>query len=268
MFPMGSSLSRERESRLKDAFLHPINVAYLALLAIATLTEAHSVQDIVGPGLVAEVLYLTIATKIGWPRRRRRDAAQADVQAAEQVSAEDQLLAQIGGFERQRYLRLKHVRDGINQSLTPDRAKLAADELSKLDMLLHSFLQMLADVERYRRHADRLAEDDLAGKLERARRSLAAATDPELRSAHSKNLEILEKRLQEVGRFRRAIECMETQLEVIENAFSYISDKFVAMRPPQEIASDLDPLLANVESTARVAADLAPAVYRAEGMSR
>jgi len=247
---------------VKAAFLHPLNIAALLGIGAAWAFGAH-VEPGAAPMVLKhaplfyllEVPYLVYVPKMRW-FRARVDAAQR--LKREPLDEIESLAAQVTGFDRQRYLRLRHIRDSIHQNVPPENARIVSDELAKLDRLLCSFLRMLVNVNRYRKHLERLEEDEIDAKLERARRAVQTDVDPELKSMHEKNLEILEKRKSEIGRFRRSVDRMETQLEMIENTFSYVADKFVAMCPPEEISSDLDALISNVESTEAVVAELAP----------
>ncbi|MGQ9523944.1 MAG: hypothetical protein ACUVTZ_03795, partial [Armatimonadota bacterium] len=154
------------------------------------------------------------------------------------------------------------------QSVDPSHAAIVASELQKLDRLLDSFLRLLATATKYRKHLEKLEEDDIRARVERARNSLETSSDPELRAMQRQNLQILQKRLQEVGRFRVASDRVETQLEMIENTFAYVADKFVSMCPPEEVSGDLDALIANVERTEAVVAELAQAIRRSETNAR
>ncbi|MGC8832657.1 MAG: hypothetical protein ACP5R4_01280 [Armatimonadota bacterium] len=247
---------------VKAAFLHPLNIAALLGVGAASIFGTHASLGAASMVLkhapllfLLEVPYLVYVPRMRWFRARVDAAQRRERGLSEDIES---LVAQITGFDRQRYLRLRHIRDSIHQSVPPENSRIVSDELAKLDRLLYSFLRMLVNANRYRKHLERLEEDEIDAKLERARRAVQSAADPELRSMHEKNLEILEKRRAEIGRFRRSVDRMETQLEMIENTFSYVADKFVAMCPPEEISSDLDALISNVESTEAVVAELAP----------
>lgn len=250
----------------KAALLHPLNLTALVAVGISAVLMPDPEHTLAGAATL-EAFYLLWVPKCRW-FRAKVDAARSVQPLPASEETENALLQQIDGFNRQRYLRLRHIRDSIRQSVDPSHAAIVASELHKLDRLLRSFLHLLVNASRYRRHLEKLEEDDIRAKVERARRALETSSDPELRAMQMQNLEILQKRLQEVSRFRIASDRVETQLEMIENTFSYVADKFVAMCPPEEVSSDLDTLIANVERTEAVVAELAPVMRRMEESAR
>ena len=251
---------------LRAALFHPLHLTALATVALTAVVVPDPGHTLAGAALL-EALYLLWVPRSRW-FRARVDAARRlqSLPASEEDEAD--LLQQIDGFNRQRYLRLRHMRDSIRQSVGPSHAAIVASELQKLDRLLDSFLRLLANATRYRKHLEKLEEDDIRAKVDRATRALETSSDPELRAMQMQNLDILRRRLQEVGRFRVASDRVETQLEMIENTFAYVADKFVAMCPPEEVSSDLDALIANVERTEAVVAELAPVIRRLEESAR
>lgn len=131
-------------------------------------------------------------------------------------------------------------------------SELLRGEISKLDRLVDSFIDMASTTARYREYLER--ED--VGEIER----LAKSYERESQGAQSpgrdlakKNLAICMSRIARLRDIKEFIERAAGQLELIENSFGLLADQIVSMRSPGELSGQLDDLIDGVEAVRQTA---------------
>ena len=141
---------------------------------------------------------------------------------------------------------------GENPAFTVD---LLRGELTKLEQLVHSFIEMSATCTRY---LDYLRTIDLDGIEKDIRRYThlvdnAPDDDKERRAIALKNLGVLQARKAKVAEIRQYLVTVRGQQDLIENTFKLLADQIVTMRSPQELSGQLDELMDGVEAVKQTA---------------
>jgi hypothetical protein len=129
---------------------------------------------------------------------------------------------------------------------------LLRGEVTKLDQLVDSFIDLASTSARYREYLDR---EDI-GDVERLSRSYekeAESTVTHVREMAKKNLAIVKARLERLREIKEFVDRATGQLELIENSFALLADQIVSMRSPGELSGQLDELIDGVDAVRQTA---------------
>lgn len=130
--------------------------------------------------------------------------------------------------------------------------ELLRGEISKLDRLVDSFIDMASTTARYR---DYLEKEDV-GEIERLAKSYEREANNgsgPARELAKKNLGICQSRIARLREIKEFIDRAAGQLELIENSFGLLADQIVSMRSPGELSGQLDDLIDGVEAVRQTA---------------
>lgn len=247
----GKSIARDalfaRRPYLKMAFMNPYNLSLLGGGLAASLLTVNPLLLLATLGF--EALWLLHAPDSKRLRHLlwdpRFDRLRRSLEAAERA----QRLQGLPGEARERVEGLVRRRDDIqalaaqNPSFT---GSLLRGELVKTERLVNAFIEMALTCERYERY---LASVDTA-QLGRDRQRYAREAEIEGPQGEiaSKNLVVVEKRVEKMQEITRYLDVARGQLDLIENSFQLIADQIVTMQSPQELSGQLDELLDGVEA--------------------
>ena len=239
----------------KEALFNTWNLVFLITVAVVAAG-----LGMVGlfpgwlPGLIlllgggAELMYLGIM-----PRHERFQRYVRAEKRAERHEAPSQreVFSQLRNQSQRRYAKLRKLKDQIRtnyQKLSFASQGILSNHVEKIDGLLDSYLDLLHQRERYRDFMDSATESQILDSIDALKKDMA--DDPDrVRAVKHRRLKVLERRL---ARFRKAHENLEiigAQLSTIEDVVRYIHEQSWTLQNPEEVTTQLDALLQEVEET-------------------
>jgi hypothetical protein len=255
---------RERVPYFKYAFHNVYNYTILGGVAAAALLTQNWWLAIVGGGL--ETLWLVFGPDSKALQRLWFDKVHEEKLLLEARAEQEAQLKALPASDVQRFRDLERQKKDIlrlcaeNQRFTQELLK---DELSKLDQLVESFLDLMVSAHKNERYLSTVDVDDLESDLERYRRLKEKAKDDTQLRLAEKNLAVLEQRREKIAEIRRFVSQAFGQMDLIENSFRLLADQIVTMHSPREMGGQLDDLIGGVEavrSTARETESLLQAI--------
>ncbi|RMH68738.1 MAG: hypothetical protein D6675_15145 [Gemmatimonadetes bacterium] len=244
----------------KSAFWEKANLIGLAATAAAAIF-GDPMYLAIGAGL--EVAYLAVVPNL--PRYRQKIARQQKALLLAQKRAErHKKYEMLSTVEKLRFRRLERqvskIRRMVNDSGS-DMMFLIESDIAKLDYLLESFLNLSLNLKRYQRHLQstdrRSIESNLRQLQERLATDEVLAKSSSARTAVQKNISILEKRLNKLDDLEGHLKTLQAQLETIDDTLGLLHDQVLTMNSPEELSTELDALISNVEITEQTLLDTA-----------
>jgi hypothetical protein len=234
---------------LKYAFQNVYNYTLLSGVASASLFTQNLWLAVLGVG--AEVLWLTfspdstVLRKLWFdPRHRVKLAAEAEqAQRLRIANLDSSLTGRVNNL--QIIQRQIHRLAEENPALTKE---LLRDELSKLDGVWNSFVDLALLTQRYRVYLEGQKPGVLAEDRRRYEEQCRSEKDPDQRKVAQKNLDVILKRQDKLREIRSFIDKASGQMDLIENTFGLLADQIVSMRSPKELSGQLDDLSDGVEA--------------------
>ena len=221
-------------------------------------------------GAAAEAIYLIFVPDSKWYRRRVDQIYEKEV-AAKREAMKAQMLKELSDRDRSRFRRLEGLRTQIfgamNRESESVRSIMGA-ELRKLDYLLESYLSFLSAHARYERHLAQISPQQVEIEIQSIKSRLATETDESVKKVLSQNLELMNKRCEILQSVAKNARVVLAQLDAIENTFELINDRVVSMKSPEQISSELQAVVENVDMTAGVIEETAPLLEEAQRAAR
>ena len=246
----------------KEAFLHPGNLVFLLVVAVAgvgaslwPLSPAGLTELLLGAGLAVEAAYLGIAPRVDRFRRHVRGRQQ---EARRGPPASRALYRHLPRRSQKRYYRLRELKTDVQAhyaQLHSASQGLLDAHLNKLDRLLRSYLELLWRREQYRVLAERTSEARIRQSIETLDADMDGAAE-RVRSVKQRRRTVLEKRLKRLRAIREHLAVVGAQLGTIEDAVKYIHEQSWTLQDPDEVTMQLDALLEEVDETQRSIRDV------------
>ena len=261
----------------KEALFNTWNLVFL--IAVAAAATALGVIEflptwlpqlilLVGGG--AELTYLGVMPRTERFQRYVRVEKRAE---RHQAPSQREIFSQLRNQSQRRYAKLRKLKDQIQtnyQKLSYASQGILSSHVDKIDGLLDSYLDLLHQRERYRDFMDSATENQILESIESLKKDMA--DDPDrVQAVKQRRLKVLERRL---ARFRKAHENLEiigAQLSTIEDVVRYIHEQSWTLQNPEEVTTQLDTLLQEVEETQSSIREIedvfaAPSDYLDEGL--
>jgi hypothetical protein len=257
-------MSEKKVPYHRYAFHNIYNYTLLGGVAAAAALTGNWWLAVVGGGL--ETLWMVFGPDSKILQKKVFDKTHEEHLKQKQHEDLHKMLGHLAIEDARRYEKLETRSQDIlrlcsqNQSFTSD---LLREELTKLDKLKASFLELLTACSRYEEYLSKVDLDALDDEIRRHNRTLEASTDEDRKGLAKKNLEVLEKRRERLAEIKRFVVRAHGQMDLIENTFELLGDQIVTMSSPRELGGQLDELIDGVEavrSTAREAAAFIEAV--------
>ncbi|MFB6273620.1 MAG: hypothetical protein ABEL51_12070 [Salinibacter sp.] len=239
----------------KEALFNTWNLVFL--ITVATVAAALGIVGLLPewlPALVllvgggAELVYLGVMPRTERFQRYVRAEKRAE---RHQAPSQREIFSQLRNQSQRRYAKLRKLKDQIQanyQKLSYASQGILTSHVDKIDGLLDSYLDLLHQRERYRDFMDSATEARILDSIEALKRDMA--DDPDrVKAVKQRRLKVLERRL---ARFRKAHENLEiigAQLSTIEDVVRYIHEQSWTLQNPEEVTTQLDTLLQEVEET-------------------
>ncbi len=234
---------------LKYAFQNVYNYALLGGVASASLFTQNVWLAVLGMG--AEVLWLTFSPDSTVLRKVWFDPLHRAKLAAAEEQAQKLRIAQLDSGLTARVNNLQITQRQIHRLAEENPAltkELLRDELSKLDGVWSSFVDLALLTQRYRVYLEGQKPGVLAEDRRRYEDQCKNEKDPEQRKVAQKNLDVILKRQDKLKEIRSFIDKAMGQMDLIENTFGLLADQIVSMRSPKELSGQLDDLSDGVEA--------------------
>lgn len=240
---------------MKEALFNTWNLVFLitlvatvAGLGLVGLAPGWLSELILVVGAGAELLYLGVMPRY---ERFQRHVRSQKLAERREAPSQREIFSQLRNRSQRRYAKLRKLKEQIQtnyQKLSYASQGILDNHVEKIDGLLDSYLELLHQRERYRDFMDSATENRILESIEALKKDMA--DDPErVRSVKQRRLNVLEQRL---ARFRKAHENLEiigAQLSTIEDVVRYIHEQSWTLQNPDEVTSQLDALLQEVEET-------------------
>ncbi len=243
----------------REAFLHPLNLAYLMLLSLAAFFVSGTPWMptlVITLGLGLELLYLgTVPTM---PLFRRHVVSRREY-GFKESDTEKQQFHQLHPDYQKRFLSLRRLTENVkgNFAHMPGSSRPLTDHLTKrLEKLLAEYIGHLYQRQRYDEYLNFASSDSIRIEIRALEKDLRETSSSRLREVRQRRLAILNRRLE---KFQMACEkalVSLSQCETIEDAIRYVYEKSLTMSHPDDIDSQLDMLLAELEETSVIMQDI------------
>lgn len=249
-------MKRSQINYWKEVFLHPWNLTFLISVMAAVL----GVELLAGNSpdyLVNTILVFSAALELlvlGYVPHHKRFRRLVDSQHAAEQSrplTQRELYSTLSRPNQRRFARLSDLRKKIEANygkLSFSSQGLVESHIRKLDGLLTSCLNLLAQKERDSQFGSRADKEEVAESILELQREMQN-DHKRIRAIKQRRLKVLEQRLYRFKRSSENLEIIEAQVETIEDVVKYIHEQSLSFRNPEEISYQLDVLLTEVEET-------------------
>ncbi len=252
-------MDEQRPSYLKAAFL---NVYNLSLVGGAVMASALTGEYVLGAvALGAEALWLLFGPDM---RPFRRSVDQAHREEREQAERErvTQLMNALPERERARSRALNELRNEIERDMQNNpsfQSILIQSEVDKLSTLIKSFVSLATACIRAETYLASTDTRELNKQIEIHKNLERSHKDAAAQAIASKNIQVLQKRVETMGEIQNFLARARGQMNLIENTVRLLRDQVLTMASPDQLGEQLDDLILGVNSiqeSAREHADI------------
>lgn len=255
-------MAKDKESSInftKEAFLHPVNLVCLLVGTVAALvlTDFGLISNaILGFAFGMELIYLGIVPKL--------PAYQKSVKLKKRKEQSDEsndkiIFYQLDARSQKRFLVLKHITKEVEQNFDtlPYTSKGMLEHIQKkMEDLLSTYLTLLDMNRRFQIYMNSEVEDEIRREVEEQENTLETIDSEKLKKTRERRLSILNKRLSKFDVAKEKYLICETHLETIEDAIRYIYEQSMTMPNAEDVGTQLDHLLSEMEETTNIIEEL------------
>ncbi|NBB76711.1 MAG: hypothetical protein GVY02_04970 [Bacteroidetes bacterium] len=255
-------MDTENESSInytKEAFLHPANlVALLAGTVTALILNDFGLisNAILGFTFGAELIYLGVVPKL--PAYQKNIKMKKRQERADE-SNDKSIFYQLDARSQKRFLVLKHITKEVKSNFDnlPYTSKGMLEHIeNKMEDLLSTYLTLLDMNRRYELYMNSEVEEEIRREVEEQENNLANTDSEKLKKTRKRRLSILNKRLSKFNVAKEKFLICETHLETIEDAIRYIYEQSMTMPNAEDVGTQLDHLLSEMEETTHIIEEL------------
>ncbi len=239
---------------LKEAFKVPYNVILVSGGLLAGLV---SLQPLVVWPLVAALEIVYLLTLAHHPRFQNLVQARREGRrSAGSTDAAERLIASLNPERRERFEQVRQRCEELQRSLAeagvegPLLGDLLEDtQADSVNKLLWVFLRTLAFEQAVKGFCNAVPRKEITAQLARAEAELARTDLSEaMRTAHTDNVEVLRKRLDNLQRAEENLESLQARLVRIENSVLLIQEQALTRRDPGFIEAEVKAATAGLTS--------------------
>ncbi len=255
-------MEKEKESSInftKEAFLNPFNLVFLLIGTISALvfTEFGLTSNVILTFIFGmELIYLGVIPNlpsfqksVRLKKRKEQTEAKGDKLIFYQLDARAQ----------KRFLVLKHITKEVKKNFDnlPYTSKGMLEHIqNKMEDLLSTYLTLLDMLRRFQLYMNSEVEEELRREVEKQKQKMESLDSENLLKTNERRLNILKKRLKKFDVAKEKYLICETHLETIEDAIRYIYEQSMTMPNAEDVGSQLDFLLSEVEETTQIIEEL------------
>ena len=249
---MSDTPKRKPGSLFKRALFNQYNYIMLGSAGLFSVVSGSWLPALIGGA--AEVLWLVLGADTDAFRRwaAKQDAAEAKQLLRAEISA---LVKTLDDHYVERFDALTRLYGEI-QSLARDNkgleTALIADEMAKLETLLHSFLKMASGHQRLAYYLQENPLADVESEIAETQRALKRETDRRVQHSLKQALSLAQKRLTKHEQIEGACKALNVQMGTLEKAFDYLKSHILGIGRPEELAEALDDLVTGVASVSEL----------------
>lgn len=243
----------------REAFLNPIN---LGMLIIATLAAFFTSDMMLIPNLIftfafgIELVYLGTIPRLP---RFQKSVRLKKLKHRNNVMQDQMRFQQLNESDRKRFLVLKHLGELIEENF--DKMPYSTQGLlenlrKKMEKLLSNYITLLDVNNRYERYVNEDLRDQIKEEIKEEEQVIQEITSEKLKETKQRRINILKKRLNKFSSAKEKYLICQTHLQTIEDAIRYIYEQSMTLTDPEEIGSQLDNLLQEVEDTSNIINEL------------
>lgn len=255
-------MTKDKETSInftKEAFLHPVNLVCLLIATVTALVLSDfglMSNAILGFTFGMELMYLGIVPKL--------PAYQKSVKLKKRKEQTDEsndklIFYQLDARSQKRFLVLKHITKEVEQNFDtlPYTSKGMLDHIEKkMEDLLSTYLTLLDMNRRFQIYMNSEVEEEIRREVEEQENTLESIDSEKLRKTRQRRLSILNKRLSKFDVAKEKYLICETHLETIEDAIRYIYEQSMTMPNAEDVGTQLDHLLSEMEETTNIIEEL------------
>lgn len=255
-------MAKDKESSInftKEAFLHPVNLVCLLVGTITALVFSN--VGLISNAILAfafgvELMYLGIVPKL--------PAFQKSIKLKKRKEQSDEsndkvIFYQLDARSQKRFLVLKHITKEVKQNFDTisytSRGMLEHIE-KKVEDLLSTYLTLLDMNRRFQIYMNSEVEEEIRREVEEQENDLETIDSEKLKKTRKRRLSILNKRLNKFDVAKEKYLICETHLETIEDAVRYIYEQSMTMPNAEDVGTQLDHLLSEMEETTNIIEEL------------
>ena len=243
----------------REAFLHPLN---LGMLIIATLAAFFTSDIAFIPNLIFTFAFGIELVYLGTIPRLPRFQKSVRLKKLKHRNNEmqDQIrFQQLDESDRKRFLVLKHLGELIEENF--DKMPYSTQGLlenlrRKMGKLLSNYITLLDVNRRYEQYVNENLRDKINNEIKEEEQVIQEISSDKLKETKQRRISILNKRLEKFSSAKEKYLICQTHLQTIEDAIRYIYEQSMTLTDPEEIGSQLDNLLQEVEDTSNIINEL------------
>ncbi|MEX0905786.1 MAG: hypothetical protein WD604_12630 [Balneolaceae bacterium] len=243
----------------KEAFLHPANLVCLLLGTVTALVFADvglTTNTILTLTFGMELIYLGIVPKLSSYKRSVRVKKEKE---QHEDSGDKMLFHHLDARSQKRFLVLKHITSEVkaNFNQLPYSSQGMLEHIrKKMEDLLSTYLTLLDMNRRYQIYMNSEVEEEIRREVQAQESELAETGSEKLKKTRERRLNILNKRLSKFHVAKEKFLICETHLETIEDAVRFIYEQSMTMPNAEDVGSQLDHLLEEMEETTQIIEEL------------
>jgi hypothetical protein len=238
----------ERPSYLKAAFLNVYNLGLVGgAVAASAMTGEYVVTAL---ALGAEALWLLFGPDLR-PFRRAVDQAHREERELADRAKVKKMMESLPEREWARARALDELRREIERDMQQNptfQAILMQSEVEKLSHLLKSFVSLATACVRAETYLSATDPRDLNKQIDVQKNLVKSLKDPAAQQIASKNIQVLEKRLETMKEIQNFLARARGQMNLIENTVRLLRDQVLTMASPDQLGEQLDDLLTGVDA--------------------
>lgn len=255
-------MAKDKESSInftKEAFLHPVNLVCLLVGTITALVFSN--VGLISNAILAfafgvELMYLGIVPKL--PAFQKSMKLKKRKEQADE-SNDKVIFYQLDARSQKRFLVLKHITKEVKQNFDtlPYTSKGMLEHIeNKVEDLLSTYLTLLDMNRRFQIYMNSEVEEEIRREVEEQENDLETIDSEKLKKTRQRRLSILNKRLNKFDVAKEKYLICETHLETIEDAIRYIYEQSMTMPNAEDVGTQLDYLLSEMEETTNIIEEL------------
>jgi len=249
---MDDNQKRKPGSLLKRALFNQYNYILLGSTALFSATTGSWLPAVIGAGV--EILWLVLGADT--KAFRHWVAKQESAEAKQQLRAEiSSLLRGLDQHYTERFEVLMQLNAEVQALARENKGletALIADEMAKLEQLLHSFLKMATGHQRLAHYMRENSVADVEAEIADTSRRIKRETDHRVQASLKQSLALAQKRLEKQQQIEGACRALAVQMETVEKSFDYLKSHILGISTHQELSAALDDLVSGVASVSEL----------------
>jgi hypothetical protein len=235
---------------VKEALHWQYNWIGLAGAAAFALISGTGLPLVLAAGL--ELIYLSVVPQSSRFRRLVRSWKYADEKRRRELKL-SAVFDELPPEKRKRYValeaRCREIKANYDRLSATSQMFLGQME-ERLQGLLYAYLRLLGSAQQHGEYQAAIDPSQIQEEVDQLQQSLQSeAAASKVQEINRKRIEILTKRLEKYQKITENRQVVEAQCKAIEDVLALIRDQSVTVQDPQEVSSQLDNLLQDVQQT-------------------